>query len=162
YELQAAEHYGTKYIQHPAAHLLEVMMETLQRSGKQRKAGFYDYTNPEQAQLWPGLAEHFPKKQTEYARKEIIERLLFAQVIEAIWCFQEGIVETAAEANLGSIHGWGFPAFKGGVLQFVYDYGLEAFIQQCGVYQKQHGPRFRVPPYLRKQAKAAKAVGKAS
>jgi len=77
------------------------------------------------------------------------------QVIEAVWCLQEGIIKTIAEANLGSIHGWGFPAFKGGVLQFVEDYGLEQFVKQCGIYEQHHGPRFKVPKFLLKRMKLA-------
>ncbi|MEM9822818.1 MAG: 3-hydroxyacyl-CoA dehydrogenase NAD-binding domain-containing protein [Bacteroidota bacterium] len=153
YELQAAEHYGTKYIQHPAAQLLGEMMETYHRLGKQKKAGFYDYKQGERPQFWQALGTHFPSTQATYDRKEIIERLLFVQVIEAVWCLQEGIVKTIAEANLGSIHGWGFPAFKGGALQFVEDYGLERFIQQCKAYEQTHGPRFKVPKFLTKRLK---------
>ena len=77
-----------------------------------------------------------------------MERLLFAQVIEAVWCMQEKVIQSVPAANLGSVYGWGFPAFRGGVIQFVNDYGLEAFTKQCKKYQKAYGPRFRVPKIL--------------
>ncbi|MCO6477140.1 MAG: enoyl-CoA hydratase/isomerase family protein [Phaeodactylibacter sp.] len=145
YENQAAEHYGSKYVQHPAVSVLKKMLEELQRQGKQRRGGFYEYPPEGAPYLWPGLAEHFPASQKGFNRQELVNRFLFAQVLEAVWCMQEKVIHSVAAANLGSIHGWGFPAFKGGVIQFITDYGADDFVKQCKVYQKAHGQRFRVP-----------------
>jgi 3-hydroxyacyl-CoA dehydrogenase/enoyl-CoA hydratase/3-hydroxybutyryl-CoA epimerase len=150
YEQQAAKHYGPKYIQHPAVSVMNTMLEELQRTGKAKKAGFYAYEEDGGRQLWPGLSEYFPPARRDYDRMEIIERLLFAQVIEAIWCMQEKVLHSVAAANLGSIYGWGFPAFKGGVIQYVSDYGKDAFLEKCGVYEKRFGQRFKAPSLLRK------------
>jgi 3-hydroxyacyl-CoA dehydrogenase/enoyl-CoA hydratase/3-hydroxybutyryl-CoA epimerase len=78
-----------------------------------------------------------------------MERFLFAQVLEAVWCMQEKVIHSVPAANLGSIFGWGFPAFKGGVIQYVNDYGVEAFIKRCGVFKKKYGQRFSVPGKMR-------------
>lgn len=150
YEQQAAENYGTKYIQHPAVSVISKMLEELERTGKQKKAGFYDYTEEEQQHLWPELVEHFPTSKLSYQKEDLIERFLFAQVIEAVWCMQEGVIQSVSAANLGSIYGWGFPAYKGGVIQYVFDYGLEKFIKRCEIFEKQFGQRFKVPSYLKK------------
>ena len=136
YEQQAAGHYGPKYIQHPAVGVLNIMLEELDRRGKAAKAGFYFYKEGQNRRLWPELQEYFPATKKEYDRYEITERLLFAQVIEAIWCMQEKVIRSIPAANLGSIYGWGFPACKGGVIQFIADYGKEAFLKKCGVYEK--------------------------
>ena len=155
YERQAAEHYGSKYIEHPATTVLQQMIEEIDRKGKSKKAGFYNYDNDKQpAGLWQGLGEHFPVKVSHYSKEEIMERLLFVQVIEAVWCLQEGIVKTVAEANLGSIYGWGFPAFRGGVIQYIYDYGVKEFVERCAYYEKVHGPRFGAPRLLREWSEA--------
>ncbi len=151
YELQAAEHYGAKYIQHPAVVVCQRMQEELERPGKSKKAGFYDYNSDGVISIWSELTNHFETTKEGFSRKRITERLLFAQVLEAVWCLQEGIVKTVAEANLGSIHGWGFPSFKGGVMQFIQDYGRSEFIEQCKVYEKRYGPRFKVPKMLLKK-----------
>lgn len=150
YEQQAAEHYGSKYIQHPAVSVLTTMLEELKRSGRNKKGGFYEYEDGAR-QLWTGLAEHFPNTQNRYSTAELMERLLFAQVIEAVWCLQEGVIRSVAAANLGSIHGWGFPAFKGGVLQYITDYGTEAFVEKCHLYKNKYGQRFRAPKLLREK-----------
>ncbi|MFN7116984.1 MAG: hypothetical protein ACK4TA_09315 [Saprospiraceae bacterium] len=81
-----------------------------------------------------------------------MERFLFAQVIEAVWCMQEGVIHSVAAANLGSIYGWGFPAFKGGVIQYIKDYGTEDFLEKCNVYKEKYGQRFKAPKLLRQMA----------
>lgn len=148
YEQQAAEHYGAKYIQHPAVHVLVKMMEELQRYGRTKRAGFYDYGPEEDRRLWPELALHFQPQRTSYIAEELMERFLFAQVIEAVWCMQEGVIKSVPGANLGSIYGWGFPAYKGGVIQFISDYGIDAFLERCRQLEKTHGQRFKAPRHL--------------
>jgi len=133
YEDQASEHYGTKYVRHPATDTLSTMINELNRKGSRKNAGFYEYEN-----------EGKPK--------------LFVQVIEAVWCLQEGVVKTIEEGNLGSIYGWGFPAFKGGVFQFINDYGIVNFIEKCEEYEKRLGPRFKVPKKLREMASLGEVV----
>jgi len=155
YERQAAEHYGNKYIEHPATVVLNQMIEELDRKGKSKRAGFYNYDEAKNATgLWENLTEHFPTKIAQYTKQEISERLLFVQVIEAVWCLQEGIIKTVAEANLGSIYGWGFPAFRGGAIQYINDYGMKEFVERCAYYEQVHGPRFKVPKLLRQKAEA--------
>ncbi|MEN0048265.1 MAG: 3-hydroxyacyl-CoA dehydrogenase NAD-binding domain-containing protein [Bacteroidota bacterium] len=149
YEEQASEHYGTKYIQHPAVEVLSKMIQELDRKGKSSGKGFYDYEH-QSRNLWSELKEHFPARKGGYDRQEIIERFLFAQVIEAAWCLQEGVIETIAAANLGSIYGWGFPATKGGTIQYVFDYGKENFIARCKDFEKRFGQRFKVPSFLKR------------
>lgn len=153
YESQAADHYGSKYIQHPATMVLQRMIEDFDRKGKVKKQGFYDYQE-DGSNLWSELNTHFMGDKMNYASQvELSERLIFVQVLEAAWCLQEGIIKTVAEANLGSIYGWGFPAFRGGVIQFVNDYGVSNFIEKCQHYEELHGPRFKVPKFILKMNK---------
>ena len=156
YEHQAALHYGSKYVAHPAVSALQKMTKELERTGRFKNKGFYDYDSDGSKMLWKSLSEHFPVIQKEYDLQEIKERLLFVQVIEAIWCMQEKVVETVPEANLGSTYGWGFPAFTGGVLQYVNSYGLANFISKCKGYKKKYGPRFTIPSLLKKMEKDGK------
>ncbi|NBC08669.1 MAG: 3-hydroxybutyryl-CoA epimerase [Bacteroidetes bacterium] len=150
YENQAAEHYGTKYVQHPAVAVLKAMLEEWQRPGRQKRAGFYTYKGEERQQLWAGLADAFPAQPADtFDHAELKERFLVAQVLEAVWCMQEKVIHSIAAANLGSIHGWGFPASKGGVIQYVHDSGVDHFIARCKTLQQKHGQRFRLPSRLR-------------
>jgi 3-hydroxyacyl-CoA dehydrogenase / enoyl-CoA hydratase / 3-hydroxybutyryl-CoA epimerase len=147
YEQQAAQLYGPKYVRHPAGANLDLMIAD-KRTGKHARMGFYDYDNQgHMTKLWHGMDA--PQYRKDFDRAELTERLLFAQALEAIWCLQEKIVGSAAEANLGSIYGWKFPASKGGVLQYVNDYGLFEFSEKCKVYRALHGQRFKVPTLLK-------------
>ena len=146
YEHQAAELYGPKYQRHPAVTTLEKLIFD-GRNGRDVRAGFYEYPKDNERQLWSGLNVDMPTPQ--YDATEVRERLLFVQVLEAFWCMQEGVIQSEAEANIGSIYGWGFPAVKGGVVQFVHDYGVEAFIAKCEQYKLKHGQRFKIPKILR-------------
>lgn len=150
YEQQAATHYGPKYIQHPAADLARSFLDTLRRPGKARQEGFYTYTADGRKHLWPEMQDVLPAVHPDYQRQEVIDRLLIVQVLEAVWCMQEGVIQSVAAANLGSIYGWGFPACKGGVIQFIEDYGREAFVEKCRELEQRFGPRFKVPKFLGK------------
>ncbi|MBR9922137.1 MAG: 3-hydroxybutyryl-CoA epimerase [Bacteroidetes bacterium] len=151
YEQQSSEHYGPKYIQHPSVPLLEKMLNELERPGGTNKPGFYETDEAGNCHLWEGLAEHFPaKKKYLKDKEEITERFLFAQALEAVWCLQENVISSVPESNLGSIYGWGFPSFRGGVIQYIDSYGKEAFIKRCGELKDKYGPRFTVPGRLKK------------
>jgi len=69
----------------------------------------------------------------EFTDEEIIERLMVPLCIEAVRCLEDGIVETAAEADMGLIFGIGFPPFRGGALRYIDSIGLEAF---CAIADK--------------------------
>ena len=149
YERQAGELYGPKYVKHPSSSTLEMMINE-GRNGRDVKAGFYEYQRDGERRLWKGLNSNAPTPQ--YDPIEVRERLLFVQVLEALWCLQEGVIKSVAEANLGSIYGWGFPSVRGGVLHFVNDYGVKEFVAKCGIYEKIHGQRFRIPKLLKNMA----------
>jgi len=50
------------------------------------------------------------------------ERMLFSETLDSIRCLDEGVLRSVADANIGSILGIGFPAWTGGVLQYVNTY----------------------------------------
>lgn len=153
YEGQAAEHYGPKYIQHPAVEVLHRMLDEFERPGGKSRRGFYDKNEQGQLTLWTELAHHFPTRKKVPAETEIMQRFLIAQVLESLWCLQEGVIGSVAEANIGSLFGWGFPAYKGGVIQFLKEMGSEAFIKKCKSLEKVYGPRYKVPSMVKKGLK---------
>src|SRR5699024_4397108 len=108
---------GKTYPSHPAESVVRKMVEELGRPGKKDGKGFYDYPEGGKKHLWPGLAEQFPVADTPLEQQEMIERMMFAQANETAKCFQEEVVTTVPDANIGSIFGWGFAPFKGGTLQ---------------------------------------------
>jgi 3-hydroxyacyl-CoA dehydrogenase/enoyl-CoA hydratase/3-hydroxybutyryl-CoA epimerase len=84
------------------------------------------------------------------------ERMLFIEALETAKCFEEGVIESAAAANIGSIMGIGFPAMTGGAAQYMQGYenadgqvGLGAFVKRADELAEKYGDRFRPSAYLR-------------
>ncbi len=65
--------------------------------------------------------------------EDMAERMLFIEAIETVKCVDEGVLRSTAEANIGSIFGIGFPAWTGGVLQYIngYDGGPAGFVARA-------------------------------
>jgi 3-hydroxyacyl-CoA dehydrogenase/enoyl-CoA hydratase/3-hydroxybutyryl-CoA epimerase len=136
----------------PSDEVLEILVNQEGRAGKAQGAGFYAYSEGGEKSLWSGLAERFPLSGSQYSQAEMIDRLLFHQALEAVRCLDEGVVTSVADANIGSILGWGFPAFKGGVLQYINDYGLPAFVARAEDLASRWGTQFDPPKSLVRMA----------
>jgi 3-hydroxyacyl-CoA dehydrogenase/enoyl-CoA hydratase/3-hydroxybutyryl-CoA epimerase len=119
------------------------------RLGKKAKAGFYDYPETGPKQLWSGLNELYPWAVDQPTVEEVKTRLLYRQAIEAVRCFEEGVVRIKLDADLGSILGWGFPAYTGGALSFVDFVGLGTFVSTGDRLADRYGERFRPTEALR-------------
>jgi 3-hydroxyacyl-CoA dehydrogenase/enoyl-CoA hydratase/3-hydroxybutyryl-CoA epimerase len=135
---------------HPAFPVLDAMMAH-NRLGKAHGRGFYDYPADGKKQLWTGLHDLFPAN-GQLPQAEMIERLLFVQALETVRCLEEGVLRSVADANIGSIFGWGFAPFKGGTLQYIDDYGLPAFVARSQKLAARYGERFHPPALLLKMA----------
>lgn len=127
------------------------------RLGKKSKAGFYEYPEGGQKQLWSGLAELFPIAAVQPSLEEVKTRLLYRQVLEAVRCNEEGVIRTKLDADLGSILAWGFPPYTGGTLSFVDFVGIKAFVNTLDRLADTYGDRFRPTEKLREMA--AEGVG---
>ncbi|MEO5686312.1 MAG: 3-hydroxyacyl-CoA dehydrogenase NAD-binding domain-containing protein [Burkholderiaceae bacterium] len=131
---------GKAYAEHPGESVLRQMCE-LGRIGRKANLGFYDWTDAGR-NLWPGLAEMFPVAEQQPSQRELIDRLLFAQANEAARCVEEGVLRSVADANIGSIFGWGFAPFHGGALQFINAMGARKFVARARELAHAHGARF--------------------
>lgn len=101
----------------PAQEVISVMLEQHDRSGKKSGRGFYDY-HDKGKQLWSGVRELFAPAARPLTVETMARRMLDVQADEAQRCLDEGVVHSADDANIGSVLGWGFPLFYGGVLQY--------------------------------------------
>ncbi|WP_293390141.1 3-hydroxyacyl-CoA dehydrogenase NAD-binding domain-containing protein [Nevskia sp.] len=145
---------GKPYVGHPSEPLILKMCKELNRPGKKAGKGFYDY--PEagtkgEKKLWPELTTVFPLKE-QLSQQELVERMMFAQANEAARCFEENVVMTVADANIGSIFGWGFAPHQGGALQYINAYGVSKFVARAEALAVQYGPRFKPAAILVKMA----------
>jgi 3-hydroxyacyl-CoA dehydrogenase/enoyl-CoA hydratase/3-hydroxybutyryl-CoA epimerase len=129
------------------------------RLGKKAKAGFYEYPDPSTGKkkyLWEGLSQLFPLNSVQPSAEDIKQRLFYRQVLETVKCFEEGVLRTPLDADLGSIFAWGFPAYLGGTLSFVDTVGIVDFVKECDRLADTYGERFRPTTQLREMAEANK------
>ena len=126
--------------------LVERMVKELGRPGRAGGGGFYDYPAGQAKRLWPGLRETFERSDVTADVDELKQRLLYRQSIETARCLAEGVLTSVAEANIGSIHGIGFPAWTGGAMQFIASEVRERFIANADALAARHGDRFKLSP----------------
>jgi len=131
--------------------------EQLDRKGKKYGKGFYEYPKDGKKFLWPGIAGVYPPAAKQPDVEEVKKRLLYVQAVETARCLEERVVTEPADADIGSILGWGYPAWTGGTLSFIETVGLKAFVAECDRLAAAYGPRFEVPVSLRDRAAKGEA-----
>jgi 3-hydroxyacyl-CoA dehydrogenase/enoyl-CoA hydratase/3-hydroxybutyryl-CoA epimerase len=142
---------GGTYAPHPAEAVVEKMI-ALGRPSRLSGAGFYEYTDGKRTQLWPGLRKEFTSGSSTPPLQDMIDRMLFAEALETQKCFDEGVITTTADANIGSIMGIGFPPWTGGAAQYITGYpgGKAAFVVRAKELADRYGDRFNPPASLLK------------
>jgi 3-hydroxyacyl-CoA dehydrogenase / enoyl-CoA hydratase / 3-hydroxybutyryl-CoA epimerase len=147
---------GGTWDAHPAEQVVDRLVDA-GRTGKSGGAGFYDYADGKRTRLWPGLRAELGATNHDVDLHELSERMLFIEAIETQRCFDEGVLTTDADANIGSIFGIGFPAWTGGVVQYVEGYpgGVAGFVARADELARRYGSRFEVPQSLRDRVRAA-------
>ncbi|MBK5118197.1 MAG: 3-hydroxyacyl-CoA dehydrogenase family protein, partial [Thermoleophilia bacterium] len=147
---------GGEWPEHPSEGVVDRMIDEFDRGGKLAGAGFYTYEDGSRTGLWDGLRDAFGGDNTDVPFEDMKERMLFAESIETVKCLDEGVIESIADANIGSIMGIGFPAWTGGVVQYMngYEGGLKGFVARCRELAETYGERFEPPASLVAKAEA--------
>ncbi|MBK8672957.1 MAG: enoyl-CoA hydratase/isomerase family protein [Bacteroidetes bacterium] len=135
---------------HPGFAVCEQLL-AINRAGKAAGAGFYEYPQGGTKYLWPELTSMFPQN-TPLSQTEMVDRLLIVQALDTVRCLEEGVLRSVADANIGSIFGWGFSPFNGGTLQYINGMGLKKFIEKAKALEAKHGDRFSIPNLLQQKA----------
>ncbi len=160
---KAAAESGSGWDGHPSEAVIDRMLDE-GRPGKLEGAGFYNYADGRRAGFWEGLKEAFPPVDdpSQISLRDLEERMMFAEALETVKCVDEGVIESVADANIGSIFGIGFPAWTGGVLQYINQYGdptrngdaggPAAFVARARELAEKYGARFEPPASLVERA----------
>ena len=82
--------------------------------------------------------------------------MLYRQAIEAARCFEEGVLKSVADANIGSVFGIGMAPWTGGVLQYINYVGVAEFVKRADAFAAKFGDRFTPPQLLRDMAASGK------
>lgn len=136
--------------------VIETMIHQFNRKGKAAGAGFYEYPEGGKKYLWAGL-NHWTKENT-ISEPEMIDRFLFVQALDTLRCYEEGVLESVIDANIGSIFGIGFAPWTGGAIQFLNQYGVEKALIRANALEAQYGERFHAPQLLQTQAASGQPI----
>lgn len=144
----AGEAEGSGWNTSAAEAVIDRMLDEFDRPGRLEGRGFYEYdSDGKRTGLWSGLREAFPPVADPYSLSlhDLEERLLFIEALESVKCLDEGVIESVADANIGSVMGIGFPGWTGGVLQYIngYDGGLQGFVTRAHELAAIYGDRFQ-------------------
>jgi 3-hydroxyacyl-CoA dehydrogenase/enoyl-CoA hydratase/3-hydroxybutyryl-CoA epimerase/enoyl-CoA isomerase len=134
-----------------------------ERFGQKNGKGFYDHTKDKRGRPAKAPSEETYKLLSancaatkDFASEDIIARAMIPMVNEVVRCLEEGVVDTAAEADMGLIYGIGFPPFRGGPIRYLETLGLDNFIQMADKYAHL-GEIYQVTDGLREMAKSGKS-----
>ncbi|KHL68574.1 fatty acid oxidation complex subunit alpha FadB [Pseudomonas flexibilis] len=111
------------------------------RLGQKNGKGFYAYETDKRgkpkkvvdASVQEVLAP-IVYEQREVTDEDIINFMMIPLCLETVRCLEDGIVETAAEADMGLIYGIGFPPFRGGALRYIDSIGVAEFVALADKY----------------------------
>ena len=137
--------------------------------GQKTGAGVYryekgDYTplaSEAAAEIIAGVRRERGVAPRDIGREEITRRLMLRMVAEAFYVLEEGIVERGADIDVAMVLGTGLPDFRGGVVKYAYDLGLERVLAQLQELVRQCGQRFAPCPRLRAELTCGAGVSPA-
>ena len=140
---------GNAYPRSGADDLLDEMVTRRGRLGRKSKGGMYAYDEAGKRQgLWQELAEIWPHAQQQPSLEEVQNRLMMAQVLEAVRALEEGVLMDIREGDVGAILGWGFAPSTGGPLSWLDIIGADRAKAICDDLAARHGQRFAAPALL--------------
>ena len=135
-----AETFGDRMI--PAASL--VALAESKRLGRKGGKGFYLYAKGKEKAFDPSV---YADMRLSSARstpdpEHVRDRLVLVMVNEAARVLEEGIVSSAADVDLGMVMGTGFPPFRGGLLKYADDRGVDDVARALSALRRTCGDRY--------------------
>jgi 3-hydroxyacyl-CoA dehydrogenase / enoyl-CoA hydratase / 3-hydroxybutyryl-CoA epimerase len=115
------------------------------RLGRKVRGGIYDYAEDGSRRDWEKLPDWFAWDPKPPSSQVIADRLMYIQTIETLHTLREGVLDAPELADLASVLGWKYPAFRGGVMRYVHLIGPEKFETTRQDLEKRYGRRFAIP-----------------
>jgi 3-hydroxyacyl-CoA dehydrogenase/enoyl-CoA hydratase/3-hydroxybutyryl-CoA epimerase len=132
---------------------LIVWMEDEGRLGRKAKAGYFNYDEKgKRLGYWKGVHDRYPLAEVQPELREVQDRLMFVQVLEAVRALEEGVLMDIREGDVGAILGWGFAPWSGGPFSWLDMIGTPYAAERCDQLQAKFGERFKCPELLREMA----------
>lgn len=109
--------------------------------GKKTGIGFYIHTK--ESMRVNHTLENAQKSIKVVTSSDMIDRAILIMVNEASRCLEESIIENVAYLDYAMIAGTGFPAFRGGLLKYADELGIDYIVSKLLEFEKRHGERFK-------------------
>jgi 3-hydroxyacyl-CoA dehydrogenase len=139
--------------------VIEDRLCELGRYGQKTSAGWYKYDENRRPIPDPGVADMVRElvtaagiQQRQISAEEIVDRCIFALVNEGARILEEGAALRAVDIDIIYVHGYGFPAYRGGPMWYADRIGLKNVYDRIGQFQEQHGKIWEPAPLLKRLA----------
>ena len=127
--------------------------------GQKTGTGVYRYesgshtplASSETADVIAEVREESGRQPREIGREEITERLVLRMVGEAFRVLEEGIARSESDLDVAMVLGTGFPDFRGGVVKYARDVGLDKIRKRLEQLAAECGERFLPSHLLREE-----------
>jgi 3-hydroxyacyl-CoA dehydrogenase len=149
---------GERYQVHP---LTEVVYRT-GCYGRKTGAGYFDYSGekPVPNQKVVDAVRQYLKENKitpkEVSKQEVVDLMLANGINEAAYMIQEGICDRPQDMDLAMIYGTGFPPYRGGILRYADQWGLQNVYDKLLELEKQYGVRFKPAELIKQMAESGK------
>lgn len=126
------------------------------RLGRKSKRGFYRYEGvkkgekPVDKAVYGVLGASGDK--TLDAR-EIVDRCVLMMLNEAALCWDEGVIRSPRDGDIGAVFGIGFPPFLGGPFRYADSLGIAELAAKLEQYRQRLGERFAPADILLRMAR---------
>ena len=129
------------------------------RLGRKGGKGFYLYENGKEKGVDDTVYADMGQssRRTSVDPDRACDRIVLAMVNEAARILEDGIVGSAADVDLGMVMGTGFPPFRGGLLRYADDRGLEEVLAVVEGFAGEVGSRFQPSGLLVELAQSGKS-----
>lgn len=118
--------------------------------GKKSGKGFYLYAGKKKTTNPDVKIGTRPSKVTE---EDALKRMIYIMINEAARCLEEGVIDGPETVDMGMIMGTGFPPFRGGLLRYADQTGIQAIVDDLERFAAEvDRDRFQTSPYLKKLA----------
>ena len=126
------------------------------RFGQKTGKGMYLYepgsrtplTDPEVQSLIAREADALGIEQREIGAEEIIERCIYALIVEGARILEEGISPRAGDIDVVWINGYGFPRYRGGPMHYADAVGVDRVYETVSGFRDRFGPIYWEVPKL--------------
>ncbi|MHC4413820.1 MAG: 3-hydroxyacyl-CoA dehydrogenase NAD-binding domain-containing protein [Planctomycetota bacterium] len=137
---------------------LGAVAESGQTLGRKSGSGFYRYVNghkkpnPHVARMAKEARQDDGVAARALTDDEIVDRAVLIMVNEAARCLEEGVVAGPEALDMAMVMGTGFAPFRGGLLRYADDRGIDLVKQRLEELAVAFGDRFKPAPLLKRIA----------